>query len=117
MTGRYVIVAVNTADKTIYEGPIVWDGLADLGLPEGRRVIAEAQAAAEGYSPAPESPSVTVERELVGRAQRALASNAGYLELAPPTQVQVRQQVDLLTRQCSGVIRLLLRRFDSTSGT
>jgi hypothetical protein len=52
------------------------------------------------------------------KALAALAVNDTYLTGASnATQVQVRTQVERLTRECSGLIRLLLQQLDSTEGT
>lgn len=47
------------------------------------------------------------------RALTALTNNLSYLALEPPTQAQAVAQVDDLTRQINGVIRLLLNKLDS----
>lgn len=51
------------------------------------------------------------------RAQTALSLNTAYLALSPPTNAQAIQQVTLLTRECSALIRLVLDQLDSTDGT
>jgi hypothetical protein len=51
------------------------------------------------------------------RAQGALAANAAYLALSPPTQAQVVAQVAALTRQDSALIRLYLGALDTTAGS
>lgn len=51
------------------------------------------------------------------RAQNALQANANYLAVAAPTNAQVAAQVQLLTKECSALIRLLLGQLDSTAGT
>jgi hypothetical protein len=49
------------------------------------------------------------------RAEAALADNLAFLDIALQdlTQAQVAVQVRALTRQCNGLIRLVLQRFDS----
>lgn len=42
------------------------------------------------------------------KARAALGANATYLALASPSNAQNLAQIRLLTRECSGVIRLLL---------
>lgn len=51
------------------------------------------------------------------RATQALAGNNNYLGIASPTNAQVVTQVARLTRESSGVIRLLLGLVDDTTGT
>lgn len=48
------------------------------------------------------------------RALQALGANREYLALTSPTASDVRQQVALVTRECSALIRLLLRELDAT---
>lgn len=51
------------------------------------------------------------------RAAAALTANDAYLAIANPSQAQAIAQVRVLTRECSGVIRLLLDRTETTDGT
>lgn len=59
----------------------------------------------------------TNEETLQNRAHAALSANETFLALPTPTNAQVLAQVQRLTKECSGVIRLLLSELDSTSGT
>lgn len=52
-----------------------------------------------------------------GNAEAALAVNAAFLANGSPSSVEVVAQVRVLTRECSGLIRLLLGRLDSSGGT
>jgi hypothetical protein len=54
---------------------------------------------------------------VANRAQLALANNQTFLALAAPTAAQTLAQVQALTRQTNGVIRLLLAQLDATAGT
>lgn len=54
---------------------------------------------------------------LQAKAQAALGVNAAYLAKAPPSNSDIANQVIALTKQCNGIIRLLLGQFDSTAGT
>lgn len=51
------------------------------------------------------------------KAQAALANNATFQAIGSPTNAQNAAQVQALTRQCNGIIRLLLGALDSTTGT
>lgn len=55
--------------------------------------------------------------DIMRKAQQALTVNDNYLGVASPTNAQVAAQVKTLTRECSGVIRLLLGALDTTDGT
>lgn len=82
----------------------------------------EAAIAAHVADPAWVDPSDTDavnERTLRDRATQALQANADFLALAlaSPTNAQTLAQVKTLTRECSALIRLLLRKLDTTAGT
>lgn len=49
------------------------------------------------------------------QAKTALANNRTYLAIATPTTAQMRAQIDALTRQNQGIIRLLLNELDATN--
>jgi hypothetical protein len=51
------------------------------------------------------------------RASAALTTNATFLALANPTTAQAITQVKVLTRECNGLIRLLLGAFTDVSDT
>lgn len=55
--------------------------------------------------------------DLRTKAAAALDANATYLALSNPTNAQNAAQVQRLTRECSGLIRLLLGRLEDTAGT
>ena len=54
---------------------------------------------------------------LTSRAQAALAANATFQALAAPTNAQVVAQVQLLTKECNALIRLLIGQLDAIAGT
>lgn len=63
-------------------------------------------------------PDAVVNRDQLNvRAHQALAVNATFLGLAPPTNAQVVAQVQRLTRQVNALIRLQLDELDDTAGT
>jgi hypothetical protein len=115
MAGRLVIVALDPADLPIRRGPYLSadDHLRNLAPDE--QVMNEADALAAGHT----YPTVlaTNEQTLRTRALTALAANATYLALSPPTTAQAVAQVERLTRECSGLIRLALNLVDSLDGT
>ena len=51
------------------------------------------------------------------KAVAALAANAAFLSNSSPTDADIVAQVRLLTRECQGLIRLLLGELDTTDGT
>ena len=57
------------------------------------------------------------EQAIQDKAFKALTANDNYRAIVGPTNAQVVAQVDLLTREVSGTIRLLLGLFNTTTGT
>jgi hypothetical protein len=51
------------------------------------------------------------------RAGQALTTNATFLAIANPTAAQVATQAKALTRECNGLIRLLLGQLDTITDT
>ena len=82
---------------------------------EGAPLTAPALAAAvAAHVPLPRASNRDALRQ---RAAAALDGNAAYLASASPTNAQVAAQVRLLTREATGIIRLLLDRVESIEGT
>lgn len=85
---------------------------------DGSTVIAtEAYDAAENAAAtvrAAAAVAATNEQTLRNQAMQARATNDTFLGIASPTNAQIAAQVKALTRQNNGLIRLVLRRFDST---
>lgn len=88
-------------------------------MPDGTSVVTNAYSDGRVEvvtTPAPGS--VMANRQtLQQRAQAALAANGTYLAIGSPTAGQNAAQVQALTKQCNGIIRLLLGALDSTTGT
>lgn len=51
------------------------------------------------------------------KARAALTANATYQAIGAPSVAQNTAQIQSLTKQCNGIIRLLLGQLDSTTGT
>lgn len=74
-----------------------------------RDAAAQQQAERDQVEAAREANRATLEQ----RATQALMTNATFLALASPSNSDVIAQVRALTRECSAVIRLHLRRLES----
>ena len=62
-------------------------------------------------------PEVVNRDAITARAVAALNVNATFLSVGSPSNAQVLAQVQALTKECSGLIRLLLGLLDSSAGT
>jgi hypothetical protein len=63
-------------------------------------------------------PVTATNREtIMTRAAQALTANATFLAIANPTNAQVAAQVTKLTRECNGLIRILLDQLQDVSDT
>ena len=56
-------------------------------------------------------------QNLRDKAVQALAANTAFLANQTPANADIVAQVRLLTRECSGIIRMLIGQLDSTDGT
>ena len=54
---------------------------------------------------------------IVAKAAQAIAANVAFLAIPAPTPAQTLAQVQLLTRECQAIIRVLIGQYDSTDGT
>lgn len=81
--------------------------------PDGNRVRQTVVEEVDDAVLAAETNAVTLQQ----RAAAALDANAAFLALGSPTNAQVVGQVRLLTRECTALVRLLLRQLDTTDGT
>lgn len=66
---------------------------------------------------APDGSTTANLQALQTKAQQALANNATFQAIASPSNAQNAAQVQALTKQCNGIIRLLLGLLDTTAGT
>lgn len=94
---------------------LVFSDLDESDEPAVARLMAEhsVRVQAQRDGAAVERSNETTVRQ---RAADALAANQTFLALTTPTNTQTLAQVKALTRQQNALIRLVLRRFDSTTG-
>lgn len=114
---RYVVVSTILSDKTIYDGPFTWDGVTQWAVPAGRQAMLEVTALSGSYAYPAQPIADQNAATLRTRANNALAANATYQAISAPTNPQVVAQVLLLTKECNGIIRLLLSQLDDITGT
>ena len=82
------------------------------------RVTGDGSGIARTVTTVPKPGTIGANREdLEAKARSALGVNATYLALANPTNAQNLAQIRTLTRECNGLIRLLLGALDDTAGT
>lgn len=94
--------------------------VAEVVATEGSGITEAALVAAVEAAPALPALAVTEANgaTLRERAVAALDANAAFLAIPnTPTNAQVLAQVKVLTKEASGLIRLLLGRLDSVEGT
>lgn len=69
------------------------------------------------FQPPPPDSVLANRAALQTKMSQALQVNKTYLALSPPSQAQVLQQVDRLTREVSALIRLQTGQLDSQDST
>lgn len=111
--GRYYVV--DAPAKKILSGPLVLDSalVATWPVQPGGTLITEAAMQSGGYTwpLAPVDPAVTI----LAKIPQAIAANNAFLALAAPTNAQVVQQVQRMTRQLNALGRLAAQLLDDTS--
>ena len=116
-TERYVVVSTDTGDKVIKDGPLLWDGVSDLKVGAGLRLILATAADQGGYTrptrPITELNAVTL-RERIGVG---LTASAVYTGLANPTAAQTAAQVRRLSLLTTALAKYMLDQTGDTDGT
>lgn len=69
------------------------------------------------WAPPAVDPQQANSEMLHSRAEAALTANANFLALPSPTNAQVVAHVQQLTKECNALIRLMIGRLDTTTGT
>jgi hypothetical protein len=95
-------------DEEVGYASVVWEG------PGTKPTQAEVDAARDAATAALQAPYVN-ESTLRQQADAALVDLRAYRDLASPTNAQTVAAVKLLCRVCIGLIRLALRKLDSTT--
>ena len=91
---------------TTYDRSVTWDG-TNATVTWTARPKTQAELDADTQT--------TNRTTIQTQAKTALANNRTYLAIATPTTAQMRAQIDALTRQHQGMIRLLLGQLDGTN--
>ncbi len=107
--GWYEIVDVTRPAEdatTTYDRSVTWDG-TNATVTWTARPKTQAELDADTQT--------TNRTTIQTQAKTALANNRTYLAIATPTTAQMRAQIDALTRQHQGMIRLLLGQLDGTN--
>jgi hypothetical protein len=105
MLVRQVSVNAKTGEQTES-----WVDIPGIEDPTAALVRTQAEAAAA-------QTAATNENTITSRVDAALNANNAFLALASPTQAQTLAQVKTLTKECTGLIRLLRKKLDSAAGT
>lgn len=106
----YVFVSTDPDDKTIYSGQFSWDGESEIEFPEGQQPMLTEDALNAGYSFPP--PPVNPIDEIMANLAAGLAANDAYLAGGAETP-----QIEALTRQVNGLLRIQLGQLDDSSDT
>lgn len=114
---NYVVVSTDVTDKVIKVGPIDWDGVSAVIVPQGAQFMLETDAVAGGYVYPAQSVTQVNSVTLRQHATAALSANGTYLAIPAPTAAQATVQVAALTRQVNALIRLTVSAFNTIAGT
>ena len=115
--GQYVVVSMDTTDKVIKDGPLLWDDTSSFNVGTGLQLITVNAAREGGYTrpspPATEQNAATL-RERIGVG---LVASAVYTGLPNPTAAQTTAQVRRLSLLTTALAKLALELLDTTDGT
>lgn len=111
---RFAIVQPDGRVVTVVEAPeaasvIVEPGQQVVEVPPGAPASTGATYDGIAFTPPPVPTSALIERKL----DAAIDANLAYLAQNPPTTAQSLAQVQALTRQVTGILRLMRNRLDS----
>ena len=111
---RFAIVQPDGRVVTVVEAPeaasvIIEPGQQVVEVPPGAPASTGATYAGGTFTPPPVPTSTLIERKL----DAAIDANLAYLALNPPTTAQALAQVQALTRQMTGLLRLQRNRLES----
>lgn len=111
---RFAIVKPSGLVVTVVEAPDAASVIADpdcqvVEVPPGAPASTGATYADGTFTPPPVPTQALIERKL----DAAIDANLAYLALNPPTTAQSLAQVQALTRQMTGLLRLQRNRLES----